>query len=140
MSTPTSPFTSMVITFNTGSDDKDGNTRLEIFIFTPPPGNPAVAYYDDGSNDHIDVATTKSFTVPAVAGGFQLQQLTTKAILIKIAPVGHDTWRFQFSAVLYFADGTQVKVAQTGPIVLDQDANQFIYPLTGATISSSTSV
>jgi hypothetical protein len=137
MPVPNSPFTSMVITFYTSGDDKDDNTRLEIFIYEPPDGTPAVAYYDDGQSDHIENPSTRSFTVPPVAGGFVFSGLATKILKINISPVGHDTWKFKFSASLYFADGTQAKV-QSGDVALDQDANYFLYPLSAATIGVGT--
>jgi hypothetical protein len=134
MPDPNSPFTSMVITFYTGSDDKDPNTRLEISIFTPPPGTPTLAYYDDGDNDHFDAFSTKSFTVPPAGPGFRFADLSNQVICVKITPIGHDTWRFSFSAKIYFADGTTAQLPQTLGLVLDQDANQLFYPLGGAAV------
>jgi hypothetical protein len=132
MPDPTSPFTSMVITFDTGSDDKDNDTRLEIGIFEPPFGNPLAAYYDDGRDDHLDNGSEKSFVVPPKGTGFVLGDLPVQVIMIKITPHGDDTWRFSFRATLNFADGTRAVLSQTAEQVLDQDANQLIYPLRGA--------
>jgi hypothetical protein len=62
-------FTQMEIVFRTVNDDKDSDTRLEIFI-VPKIGQPAVAYLDIGGgnqphvpNEHFpDNSTSHPFT------------------------------------------------------------------------------
>jgi hypothetical protein len=124
----------MVITFNDVTDDKDIDTRLELFIILGAPGAPAVAYSDVGSNTLIPNNSHMSFTVPPFGTGFKFSDLPVAQIVVKIAPRGHDTWRFSFKAVVNFANGSTATV-KTNNLVLDQDANQLTYPLSGAVIA-----
>jgi len=145
-SNPNSPFTSMEMTFKTGplnGDGKDGNTRLELFILTGPIGAPAVAYYNndpawDQDNDPIDPGTTVTRVVmpsPVGSPGFPLSKVLNNKIDIKITAHGNDTWKFSFVAKLNFADGSIATVTSVD-LVIDQDARELLYPLSGAVITA----
>lgn len=147
MPDPNSPFTSMIITFYTGNQEKDHDTLLEVMIFTND-GDPAIAYINDSSNpndlpgrpkvvdDPLPDGFIKSYLVPPTRGGFLYQDATRKNLNISITPVGNNTWRFQFSAVLNFADGSILTLNKTGDQTLDQDARRLLYPLGGLTAAT----
>jgi hypothetical protein len=135
-------FTSMDITFVTGDDDKDGDTRLEVFI-AAHDGAPAVAYLDIGSNTLFDDHQSYSYKVPSFQAGFTRGDLANEVLIIKIAPNGTDHWSFYVIAKLHFSDGTTASL-QTEYIDLGTGGgitaphfnatnNQVIIPLSAAT-------
>ena len=126
-------FKNMVITFNTSGDDKDPDTRLEIFIIKYD-GDPGQAYLDIQGSGFGD-PSTRQFTVPARTA-FPLSELAQEEISLKIAPNGHDTWKFGFSAVLNFSDGT-VAYLSVPYDSLNQDNRQHFYSLAAAHVVPS---
>lgn len=125
---PNPKFTNMTITFHTTNEDKDHDTRVEIFI-VKANGQPALAYLDIGGGNQPHVpnvgfpnnSTSQAYVVPTFGPGFTLQDRPNLAILIKITPNGHDTWRFGYDAVLHFADGSTSSISTApGSITLHQ--------------------
>jgi|SRR5580658_2977903 hypothetical protein len=123
-------FTKMDVTFSTGGDDKDPDTRLELFI-ADHDGAPAVAYGDVRGQGCPENHTCGPFTVNPTAGGFLLKDYKAEKIIVKITPNGNDTWRFSFVAVLHFTDGTILQLAVPATS-LDQGTRTGVYSLAGA--------
>jgi hypothetical protein len=126
-------FTKMDIVFHTTNEDKDHDTRLEIFIVRAI-GKPALAYLDigGGNQPHVpnegfpDNSTSHPFVVPMCPPGFTLNDLPNEEILLKITANGHDTWRFGYDAVLHFDDGTNRKISvPAGSITLRQPGQEW---------------
>jgi hypothetical protein len=122
----------MVITFSTGGDDKDPDTRCEIFI-VQRDGDPAVGYLDI-QGQGFGENSVRPFNVPPVGTGFTSAQLTSEQISVKITPNDDDNWDFSFSAVLYFAGGATARL-DVPMTSLNQDNRQGFYPLAGAALT-----
>jgi|ERR1700722_613563 len=130
-------FKNMNISFHTGGDDKNPETRLEIFIVRVN-GQPAVAYLDihgQGYGNNSDVTPNP---VPPVGTGFGLADLgignpdpnICENILVKIThddgTSTSDTWIFNFNATLNFEDGTKVTFnSETVSLTIDGDNEHF---------------
>ena len=122
---PNAVLQSMQITFNTLNNDKDDDTRLEVWI--NKAGEHEAAYldiqgqkFDDGSVRVYDVLPKSN---PMTRG-----EIPGSWVQLRIAPNGNDTWNFQFRVMLRFNDGS-VYERQYGPSTLDQDARQGNYSL-----------
>ena len=126
---PTDPLLSnMEITFRTGNDDKDTNTRLEIFLIATKG---SAAYTDVGNNDHFPNGSTRTFNVPTDPKGKPMHKsdVTGSYIQLVIMPRGHDTWRFGFDATLNFADNSTPLQYTFDGNALDQDSRVGRYPI-----------
>jgi hypothetical protein len=114
------------VLFHTGNNDKDGDTRLEVWV--NKAGNHEAAYsgyvfghYDDGSYHPVRL-TPKSniMTKSEIPGAF---------IRVHIEPNGNDTWVFeQVPVELNFSDGTAYR-KNFGWVTLSQDTKQLDFPL-----------
>jgi hypothetical protein len=106
-----SPLVLARISFHTNDEDKDADTRVEISVETLFKSAVASLSADLG---HFDNHTD--------AGPFDLQliafptrgELKNGHVSLKIAPNGHDTWRFNFVLDLLFADGAHLLALATG--------------------------
>jgi hypothetical protein len=132
---PSAHFTRMEVAFHTDGEDKDSDTRLEVFIVEFDGAQP-VAYLDVGSNTGFaNDSTSPLYTVPSFGAGFTFGQLKREKLSFKINPNHHDTWRFGFDAKLYFDDGTTVLFHQDPSAqVLSQDVRQDFFNLSDAKI------
>jgi hypothetical protein len=125
-------FTGMNIDFHTGSDDKNPETRLEVFI-VPRDGDPAVAYLDvKGQGFPND--SERPLVVNPLGNGFVAAQLHSEKILVKITHQDgtdrNDTWIFNFNAVLHFSDGTSTTFSSpTTALTINGPAHQKLYSL-----------
>jgi len=118
-------FTEMNVTFHTTTDDKDHDTRVEVFI-VQVNGSPALAYLDIGGGNKPHVpnsgfpnnSTSMAYLVPTFGPGFRFQDLKNLKLqlLVKMTPSGgggNDNWKFWADAKLHFADGTTAVVGRT---------------------------
>jgi hypothetical protein len=114
------------VLFHTLNNDKDGDTRLEVWV--NKAGNREAAYsgfvfghYDDWSYHRVSLAPkTNLMTKAEIPGAF---------IRVHIEPNGNDTWIFeQVPVELYFSDGTVYR-KNFGPATLSQDSKQADFPL-----------
>jgi hypothetical protein len=124
-------FTKMEVTFSTGGDDKNPDTRLEIFI-ADHDGAPAVAYGDIKGQGCPENHTCGPFTANPIAPGFLLKDYKAEKVIVKITPNGKDTWKFSFIAVLHFSNGKVLQLAVPATS-LDQGTKTGVYSLAGAT-------
>jgi len=118
-------FQSMQTTFNTLNNDKDEDTRLEVWI--NKAGEREAAYLDI-QNHKFDDGSINIFDVPKKNNPMTRAEIPGSWVQLRIAPNGNDTWNFQFRVMLRFDDGTIYEKA-FGPSTLDQDARQGNYPL-----------
>ncbi len=128
-------FSRMEIVFHTTGDGKNSNTKLDISI-VQFSGAPTVAHFDVGGSTIFDKdADSMMFTVPSSNKGFDLSQLATEQLLLKIDPPGNDSWTFGLDAKLHFEDGTTalLNVKPSG-IKLDQNHKQILLKLSDAKI------
>lgn len=125
MANPNALFQSMQTTFTTLNNDKDADTRLEVWI--NKAGEQEAAYLDI-QNQKFDDGSTKIFDVPKKNNPMKRAEIPGSWVQLRIAPNGNDTWNFQFRVLLRFDDDT-VYEKQFGPSTLDQDARQGNYPL-----------
>jgi len=120
----------MDVMFSTGGDDKNPDTRLELFI-TDHDGAPAVAYGDVQGQGCPNNNPCGPFTANPVAGGFPLKDYKTEKVIVKITPPHNDTWDFSFIATLHFSDGTIVQLSVPATS-LNQDTRTGVYSLANA--------
>ena len=146
-------FTNMTIGFHTGGDDKNPETRLEIFI-VHRDGDPALAYLDvrgQGYPNNSDITPAPVAPQPGVAP-FRLADLgignpdpnVFENISVKITHQDgtdkSDSWIFNFNAVLHFEDGTTVTFdSETVTLTIDGN-NQHFWNLKTGTISRAAAV
>lgn len=130
---PNAVFVNMTITFRTLDDDKDRDTRLEVWINKPGPVS--VAYRDirgvEFPNDKDNVFDVPPDPAPT-AGKLTLGEVPGSNVQLKIHPVGHDTWKFRFDATLRFVSETTGIFEinrKFGKTALDQDVTYGVYPL-----------
>ena len=125
MANPNALFQSMQTTFNTLNNDKDDDTRLEVWI--NKAGEREAAYLDI-QGQKFDDNSIHIFDVPRKNNPMTRAEIPGSWVQLRIAPNGNDTWNFQFRVMLRFDDGS-VYERQYGPSTLDQDARQGNYPL-----------
>lgn len=125
------------IQFQTGDDDKDRDTRLNVdfvhagVVFAssqPVDDNPAHdGIFSPTIDEFSDSMSTPWLTVPILANirKDQLPQCTTK---LHIQPIGHDTWKFDYWVRLHFSDGATDEQHFNG-LTLSQDSKDASFPL-----------
>ncbi len=96
---------SVKVTFQTTDEDKDADTKLFIYVYRS--GNILTArreniegYYVDNSSNSVYLEMVNSATFNEILGG---------NLKVRIAPNGHDTWRFNCIVDFFFTDGTYRK-------------------------------
>jgi len=122
---PNARLQSMEITINTLNNDKDADTRLEVWI--NKAGEREAAYLDI-QGQKFDDGSIHIFQVPPKTNPMTRGEIPGSWVQLRIAPNGHDTWNFQIRVMLRFNDGT-VYERTYGPSTLDQDARQGNYSL-----------
>lgn len=115
----------MEITFHTTSDDKDSDTRLEVWI--NKQGDLEAAYTQEDGEQYPN-NSSHTLAVPPKSNPMLFSEVPGSWIQIRIHPYGHDTWRFSFDATLTFSDGTSIQ-RHGNETTLDQTANQQNFPL-----------
>lgn len=106
---PAPGIVSLAVFFHTNNDDKDNDTRVQIELASLANGVSVGTSFNDNSDNVITLALYKTPTpVDAVTG---------KPITICIYPVGHDTWRFNYSLVARLETGASLTFAQPNVVL-----------------------
>lgn len=123
---PKASLVSAAITLCTTNADKDRDTRLEIWI--NKRGEKEAAYLDLGRTEKLMNGSSKVFDVPKKGHAMKRSEIPGSWLQLRIAPIGHDSWRFEAKTVLRFTDGTtyQKCFGETG---LDRDTRTGLYHL-----------
>jgi len=112
---------SVFITFNTTNDDKDWNswTRFQL-----QSANGSWLASNEGTFGG-SFPNGSSYTFPMNLGepDYADYQLNNTYLAMDFAPVGHDTWNFNWILVVNFSDGTRATNSGTGG--LSQDTRSF---------------
>ena len=127
-------FTRMDLTLATRGRGKDPGTRLEFFIL-PRDGEPPVAYLDVPA-EGLAPDSVVSKVVPPAGAGFTLDDLRHEQIMVKIAPGG--AWSYRFDAVLHFANGTEALLS-SGDQSFNGAGDRALIPLSLASVASADS-
>jgi hypothetical protein len=117
---------SAAVTLCTTNADKDRNTRLEIWI--NKVGDQEVAYRDLGRTEKLENGSSKVFDIPKKSDAMMRSEIPGSWLQLRIAPIGHDSWRFKAKTVLNFTDGTTYQRCFS-ETALDRDARTGIYHL-----------
>ena len=117
---------SAAVTLCTTNADKDRDTRLEIWI--NKRGGKEAAYLDLGRTEKLMNGSSKVFDVPKKEQAMKRSEIPGSWLQLRIAPIGHDSWRFKARTVLKFTDGTTYQKC-FGETVLDRDARTGLYHL-----------
>jgi hypothetical protein len=113
------------VSFHTNDEDKDGDTHVTVTIRKNDGTIVARVDNDFGHfNDHTDAGPFGLKVVNAIPKS----TLAPGYVTIRIDPNGHDTWRFNFSISLLFADGSSIGTEEDG-LVLSQDRQQQTFGL-----------
>ena len=131
-----------IATHGDDDDDKDGDTRLDVFIGNRLNGSTLqriVEAPDIFSGQHFDAPSTKSITwtvdptTPEIAP-IAMADIALPVIDIRITPtglLGHDRWIFDYRLTFTFTDPANadqkglVFSTRTDGVILDQDNNVF---------------
>ncbi len=128
--------TKVEIKFQTGDDDKDDDSKLTVYFAC----NDSSFADADGSTMATLIGASKGFNffnnqetpwaqVPVHPGAkITKNQVHDCTTTVRIDPVGHDTWRFNYLVKLRYSDGTQDDFHFNGH-ALSQDYRQNTYPL-----------
>lgn len=84
----------LMVTFNTTSDDKDPDSFLVVEVLAP--GNKKLASYSQNGLDYFGNGTTKKKAL-SLMGNVRVDDFKDAAIRICMTPTGKDRWDFTFS-------------------------------------------
>jgi hypothetical protein len=103
--------TSGRISFHTNDEDRDWNTRITVEAYKRDGSLAAhreipLLHFDDNSdNGPFGIFAVSDTKWDDLRGGW---------LQITIHAVGHDTWRFNYSAQLYFDNGRYITISRNG--------------------------
>jgi hypothetical protein len=112
---PNANLVSATVSFTTQNDNKDWDTLLTAEV-DDVNGNIA-AFAQDFYGEFTDQSR---HSIDLIVGAATAADLNGGQVVITIAPNGHDTWIFGFSAVLGFDDG-KFAICGKAKVVLTQD-------------------
>jgi hypothetical protein len=124
------------ITFHTTNDDKDNDTKLQVYVVQghDPKGNGKEIAGDDNiayGTTFPDWKDNGPFLLPIKAEKATKEDLKNFTLKIRIIPNGRDTWRFHYTLRLYWSDGTnaviQDGVSTRNGLELNQDTREGLY-------------
>jgi hypothetical protein len=135
-SAPVLSFTNWRITFNTTSDDKDGDTKILVEILSLPNGQEIAVYNGfgapDGSsncgfpNNSTNVCQLSNVNMPPL----YVSDLGSAQLKITITPNGHDNWVFNYTLEADVAGVSGVTTySYKNGMDLNQDSNVNIVSL-----------
>jgi len=120
-----STLTQASIVFHTNDEDKDDDSHVTVTVrddngFIVARIDDDFGHFNDQSNNGpYSLAVTNPADKSSMGGG---------TVTVRIDPHGHDTWRFNFSLRLRFADGTTIVSANDG-LELTQNNQQQTFGL-----------
>ena len=120
--------TGMKITFRTQNDNRDHDTRVEVWI--NKAGEHEAAYLDVPQFE-FENNSTHIFDVPTKGQQMKRSEIPGSWVQIRIHPSGgrgHDRWVFETDVMLRFADGT-IHEQSFQRTTLDQNSNQANFSL-----------
>ena len=123
---PSATLVNAVVTLCTTNADKDRDTRLEIWI--DKAGEKEVAYRDLGRSAKLMTSSSRSFRIAKAGSSMLRSEIPGSSLQLRIAPLGHDSWRFAAKTVLKFSDGTTYQKCFPEN-VLNRDARMGTYHL-----------
>ncbi len=115
------------IRFDTHNDNKDFDTRLDVFIKNKTGiflTQDLAEGTDLGHNTEFKDPSTYDFEL-ALKSSPDLSDLMAPLVDIRIRPNGHDRWIFDYTATLTFDDGSAYSSTKSG-VVLDQDNREHL--------------
>jgi len=91
------------VTFHTNDDDKDDDTRVDIYVRLADKRTIVAKLVEclGHFSDHSDAGPYNLVLIKSVSR----DELRTGNVDLEIVPNGNDTWRFNFLVDLYFSDG-----------------------------------
>ena len=112
---------SVFITFNTTNDDKDRDswTRFQL----QSADGSWLATNEGTFGGSFPNGSTYTFEMNLGEPDYSDYLLNNTYLSMQFAPVGHDTWNFNWILIVNFSDGTQVRSNGTGG--LSQDVRSF---------------
>jgi len=113
------------VLFHTNDEDKDDDSHVTVTV-RDNVGNIAARIDDDFGhfNDHSD---NGPFSLDVI-NPIEKTQMEQGNVTLRIDPNGNDTWRFNFTYELRFADGTTIAGENDG-LELTQDRQQQSFGL-----------
>jgi hypothetical protein len=119
---------SATVTFNTLQDGKDAKSAISLQLLRS--GNELAADAMSAGTEFDDNSTAAPVAL-ALKAPFGKQDTQAGALRLRLTPDGNDTWTFNVSLSLRFADETQQNYAWAG-VRLDEKAPERTLVLQGA--------
>ena len=121
--------TSATVTFNTLDNAKDAKSAVTVQLMRF--GNELVAEAVSAGTEYDDNAAAPPLALSLTDSTVVRNDLQSSSIRLRLTPDGDDTWTFNVSLRLRFADNTEQTFAWSG-IELDEDEPQRTLVLQGA--------
>jgi hypothetical protein len=115
------------VRFHTNDEDKDDDTHVTVTI--NDDNNVVAARISDDFGHFDDHSDAGPFGLE-ILNASEKGDLQRGAVLLRIDPNGHDTWRFNFFLDLEFSDGSHLSGGADG-LELTQDRREQQFGLSG---------
>jgi hypothetical protein len=115
------------VRFHTNDEDKDDDTHVTVTI---NDDNNVVAARISNDFGHFDDHSDAGPFGLEIQNASEKGDLQRGAVLLRIDPNGHDTWRFNFFLDLEFSDGSHLSGGADG-LELTQDRREQQFGLSG---------
>lgn len=115
------------VRFHTNDEDKDDDTHVTVTI---NDDNNVVAARISNDFGHFDDHSDAGPFGLEIQNASEKGDLQQGAVLLRIDPNGHDTWRFNFFLDLEFSDGSHLSGGADG-LELTQDRREQQFGLSG---------
>lgn len=115
------------VRFHTNDEDKDDDTHVTVTI---NDDNNVVAARISNDFGHFDDHSDAGPFGLEIQNASEKGDLQRGAVLLRIDPNGHDTWRFNFFLDLEFSDGSHLSGGADG-LELTQDRQEQQFGLSG---------
>ena len=115
------------IEFHTNDEDKDYDTHVTVDV--TDFDNVLCAHVDNDFGHFDDQSNNGPFELEIINASSK-DACQRGNVRIRIDPNGHDTWRFNFTLILIFDDGSSLSGVETG-LQLSQKAREQTFGLQG---------
>jgi hypothetical protein len=115
------------VRFHTNDEDKDDDTHVTV---TVNDDNNVIAARISNDFGHFDDHSDAGPFGLEIQNASEKGDLQRGAVLLRIDPNGHDTWRFNFFLDLEFSDGSHLSGGSDG-LELTQDRREQQFGLSG---------
>jgi hypothetical protein len=113
--------TGIKVVFQTGADDKDNDTGVEVIYKTS--GDVIMGQKTDNGTRYPDQGVN-TLSLDLSGGPFFVSDLTNSKLDIRIYPNGHDTWRFDYDIQVFLDNGSTLDYPVRGWVLSQNNTFQ----------------